>query len=74
MTNEERIELKEKQLLFESEIFGDVWFQEYNGSSYKACKKCLLFRIPSECHKAACSSFFRVDLKNGYYTIQQTPN
>ena len=65
-------ELLEKQLIFESETFGTLYFVPCNDPT-KACRRCLLARIKDECLKAPCGTNMRVDMQNGYYSINDMP-
>lgn len=60
---------------FHSDFFGELTFVELkkNFSGYDICAKCLLKRLPEECHKAPCTPAEREDKRNGYYSVHQMP-
>ena len=72
MTIEELREMREKQLVFDSANFGLLYFVPVKKDK-NTCKHCMLYRSQEECLIAPCTRFMRVDMQEGYFTIQQMP-
>lgn len=71
MTPEELIELKEKQLVYESATLGLLQF--VTSDKEEMCRYCLLRSVNEECIQAPCTATFRVDAQEGYYIKREMP-